>query len=81
MKVAPFKVMKSVETVTSYLLVQSSSGENGHRNYRRQIWQQLQGPDRLFDPQTNAECGAPSGVSLWGKTEKQFKYMQCSLTR
>lgn len=52
-----------------YLLVQSSSAENGHVESLRQSWQQLQGPVLLFDPQTSAECWAPSGESLCGKRE------------
>lgn len=53
----------------SYLLVQSSSEENVQKDCRWQIWLQPLAPDPQSDPQTNADCEAPSGEFLWWKKQ------------
>lgn len=51
----------------SYLLVQSSSEGNVQKDCRWQIWLQPPAPDPQSDPQTSADCEAPSGEFLWWK--------------
>lgn len=59
----------------SYLLVRSSSEENVQTDCRRQTWLQPPGPDPQSDPQTSAECEAPSGEFLWSKHKYMVVYI------